>query len=244
MATCFSLAHQRHCHDRGRHEARSAGRLVGRRTVRATRLPMLVNALIGTKFKPLLGYVDSAGVGMAMERGELEGYCSFTWGSIKSARPKWIEQKLINILLQLTTSKHPELPHVPLVMELCQGRRRAAGIHVRVRRSGNGTSGGGAARRSGRSRRGATARLRRYDEGQGIPRGRRPHVHRHRSDRRKGGGSSFWRASTRPRRMLLTASQKFMPDGRRRSKHERSLVLGSRGRTEIGCSARAFLLAD
>jgi tripartite-type tricarboxylate transporter receptor subunit TctC len=79
--------------------------------------PMLVNALIGTKFKPLLGYVDSAGVGLAMERGELEGYCSFTWGSIKSARPKWIEQKLINILLQLTTSKHPELSHVPLAME-------------------------------------------------------------------------------------------------------------------------------
>ena len=66
---------------------------------------MIVNALLGTKFKPLLGYVDAAGVGLAMERGELEGYCSFTWGSIKSARPKWIEQKLINILLQLTTEQ-------------------------------------------------------------------------------------------------------------------------------------------
>jgi tripartite-type tricarboxylate transporter receptor subunit TctC len=79
--------------------------------------PMIVNALIGTRFKPLLGYVDSAGVGLAMERGELEGYCSFTWGSIKSARPQWIEKKLINILLQLTTSKHPELPNVPLIMD-------------------------------------------------------------------------------------------------------------------------------
>ena len=82
--------------------------------------PMLVNALIGTKFKPLLGYVDSAGVGLAMERGELEGYCSFTWGSIKSARPKWIEQKQINILLQLTLSRHRELPHIPLAMDLAK----------------------------------------------------------------------------------------------------------------------------
>jgi tripartite-type tricarboxylate transporter receptor subunit TctC len=79
--------------------------------------PMIVNAFIGTKFKPLLGYVDSAGVGLAMERGELEGYCSFTWGSIKSARPQWIEKKQINILLQLTTRKHPDLAHVPLVMD-------------------------------------------------------------------------------------------------------------------------------
>jgi tripartite-type tricarboxylate transporter receptor subunit TctC len=80
--------------------------------------PMLLNALIGTKFKPLLGYVDSAGVGLAMERGELEGYCSFTWGSIKSARPKWIEDKQIRILLQLTLTKHPELPDVPMVLDL------------------------------------------------------------------------------------------------------------------------------
>src|SRR4029077_10346710 len=79
--------------------------------------PMILNALIGTKFKPLLGYVDSAGVGLAMERGELEGYCSFTWGSIKSARPQWIEKKQINILLQLTTAKSPELPNVPTVMD-------------------------------------------------------------------------------------------------------------------------------
>jgi len=79
--------------------------------------PLILNALIGTKFKALLGYVDSAGVGLAMERGELEGYCSFTWGSIKSARPKWIEQKQINILMQLALSAHRELPDVPLVMD-------------------------------------------------------------------------------------------------------------------------------
>src|SRR3954471_478394 len=82
--------------------------------------PMLLDALIGTKFKPLLGYVDSAGVGLAMERGELEGYCSFTLGSIKAARPKWIEQKQINILLQLTLSKHRELADIPLAMELAK----------------------------------------------------------------------------------------------------------------------------
>jgi len=80
-------------------------------------MPMIVNAFLGTKFKPLLGYVDSAGVGLAMERGELEGYCSFTWGSIKSARPKWVEDKLINILLQLAVTRNPELPAVPLIMD-------------------------------------------------------------------------------------------------------------------------------
>jgi hypothetical protein len=53
-----------------------------------------------------------------MERGELDGYCSFTWSAIKSARPQWVAEKQINVLLQLSLSKHPELPDVPLVMDL------------------------------------------------------------------------------------------------------------------------------
>jgi hypothetical protein len=43
-----------------------------------------------------------------------------TWGSIKSARPRWIEQKQIDILLQLTFQKHPELAHVPLITEFAR----------------------------------------------------------------------------------------------------------------------------
>ena len=89
--------------------------------------PLLLNALIGTKFKPITGYPDSGAVGLAMERGELEGYCSFTWGSIKGARPQWVKEKLIAIILQLTLRKHPELPHVPLVMDYArdEGARQA-----------------------------------------------------------------------------------------------------------------------
>src|SRR5262245_56025222 len=48
----------------------------------------LLNAVLGTKFKTVLGYPDSGAVGIAMERGEIDGYCSFTWAAIKSARPQ------------------------------------------------------------------------------------------------------------------------------------------------------------
>jgi len=72
----------------------------------------------------VLGYPDSAAVGIAMERGELDGYCSFTWAAVKSARPNWIEQKQINVLLQLSLTKHPELPDVPSLPE--------AGLKARI----------------------------------------------------------------------------------------------------------------
>jgi hypothetical protein len=82
--------------------------------------PKLLNAFLGTKFKTVLGYPDSAAVGLAMERRELDGYCSFTWSAIKSARPQWPAEKKINFLLQLSLSRHPELAGVPLVTDLAK----------------------------------------------------------------------------------------------------------------------------
>lgn len=82
--------------------------------------PLIVNAFTGTRFKPIPGYPDSAAVGLAMQRGELDGYCSFTYASIKSARPDWLDKKQINLLLQLTLHRHPELPDVPAVTDFAK----------------------------------------------------------------------------------------------------------------------------
>jgi tripartite-type tricarboxylate transporter receptor subunit TctC len=79
--------------------------------------PQIMNALIGTRFKVVLGYPDSGTVGMAMERGELHGYCSFSWGSIKSAHKDWLDGKRIAIMVQLSLTKTPELPGVPSIMD-------------------------------------------------------------------------------------------------------------------------------
>ena len=80
-------------------------------------LPQIMNAMIGTRFKVVPGYPDSGAVGLAMERGELDGYCSFTWGSLKAARRDWIDNKRINIFVQLSLAKSAELPGVPSIME-------------------------------------------------------------------------------------------------------------------------------
>jgi hypothetical protein len=60
--------------------------------------PLLVNETVRTRFKPVLGYADSGAVGIAMEQGELDGYCGFTISAIKSARPQWLERREVNIL--------------------------------------------------------------------------------------------------------------------------------------------------
>jgi tripartite-type tricarboxylate transporter receptor subunit TctC len=79
--------------------------------------PKILNAVLGTKFNVVVGYTDSAQIGLAMERGELDGACGFSYGTIKSARPDWLAKQEINLLLQLTIKKSPELPKVPLVTD-------------------------------------------------------------------------------------------------------------------------------
>ena len=81
-------------------------------------MPRVLNALAGTKFKIYNGYPDSAAVGLAMEQGEVDGYCGFTLGSVRSARPQWLENKLVSIVAQMGTDKHPDLPDVPNPLDL------------------------------------------------------------------------------------------------------------------------------
>ncbi len=81
-------------------------------------MPRVLNALVGTKFKVYNGYPDSAAVGIAMEQGEVDGYCGFTLGSVRSARPQWLENKLVAVVTQMGTDKHPDLPDVPNPLDL------------------------------------------------------------------------------------------------------------------------------
>ncbi|MGE5538312.1 MAG: Bug family tripartite tricarboxylate transporter substrate binding protein [Gemmatimonas sp.] len=78
--------------------------------------PQIMNAMIGTRFKVVPGYPDSGAVGIAMERGELHGYCSFSWGSLKSARKDWLDNRRVTVMVQLSLTGTPELADVPSVM--------------------------------------------------------------------------------------------------------------------------------
>ncbi len=86
----------------------------------ATQLPKLLNGLFGTRFKLVMGYPGGNEMNMAMERGETQGRCGLSWGSYKATHPEWVEKKLLKILFQVSFSKHPDLPDVPLLMDLAE----------------------------------------------------------------------------------------------------------------------------
>jgi tripartite-type tricarboxylate transporter receptor subunit TctC len=88
--------------------------------------PAVTNAALGTKFKIITGYPGGNDITLALERNEVQGRCGWSWSSVKSTHKSWIEEKKMVVLAQLSLSKHPELPDVPLVMDLAKNDEQRA----------------------------------------------------------------------------------------------------------------------
>src|SRR5215813_9094714 len=75
--------------------------------------PRLYNALLGTKFKIVTGYNGTADIGLAIERGEVQGIGDWSWSSLKKQKPDWIRDKKVTLLLQGALQNDPDLGNVP-----------------------------------------------------------------------------------------------------------------------------------
>ncbi|MBX9739728.1 MAG: hypothetical protein K2X62_06645 [Beijerinckiaceae bacterium] len=82
--------------------------------------PTALNRILGTKFKVIPGYGGSAATALAMERGETSGIGGMNFSSVLANKPDWLRDKKINILVQLSLDRHPDLPNVPTVVELAK----------------------------------------------------------------------------------------------------------------------------
>jgi len=78
----------------------------------------LLRNLFGARIKLVTGYPGGSGINLAMERGEVEGRCGWSWSSVKSRSADWLRDKKINLLIQLGLEKSPDLPDVPLVIDV------------------------------------------------------------------------------------------------------------------------------
>jgi len=84
----------------------------------------MVKNVLGAKLKLVTGYPGTSDIVLAIERGELDGRCGWSWSSIKSTRPSWITDKKLNVLLQLSMTQNQELTDVPIITELVNERQR------------------------------------------------------------------------------------------------------------------------
>jgi tripartite-type tricarboxylate transporter receptor subunit TctC len=96
--------------------------------------PIVLRNLFRLPMRIVTGYPGGSDLNLAMERGEIDGRCGWSWTSIVSRNRDWLTEKRIQITLQIALQKHEDLPDVPLIMDLTNDPRRDAALKLIVSR--------------------------------------------------------------------------------------------------------------
>jgi tripartite-type tricarboxylate transporter receptor subunit TctC len=81
---------------------------------------LLYRNVFDARIKLVSGYHGTTPIILAMERGEVDGLCGYSWSTIKSKHQPWLQAKTINILVQAGLKKDAEIADVPLVLDMAK----------------------------------------------------------------------------------------------------------------------------
>jgi tripartite-type tricarboxylate transporter receptor subunit TctC len=80
--------------------------------------PTVVREILGLKFNVIAGYKGTNEIGLAMERGEVDGNAGLIWASVKAQNQQWLREKKLRVFVQYGRERDSELPDVPLLYDL------------------------------------------------------------------------------------------------------------------------------
>jgi tripartite-type tricarboxylate transporter receptor subunit TctC len=81
--------------------------------------PTTINYFLGTKMRVVPGYGGGAQVRLAMERGEVHGFCG-QFDGWKSVKPEWLKEGRLAHLVQLASKRSADMPDTPLLSEFAR----------------------------------------------------------------------------------------------------------------------------
>lgn len=80
-------------------------------------VPTILNRVLGTKIKIVMGYPGGNEMNLAMERREVDGRCGWSRSSLMASKPDWVANKKVSLLVQAGLQKSPLMQEVPLAMD-------------------------------------------------------------------------------------------------------------------------------
>jgi len=86
----------------------------------------VMNAVLGTRFKPILGYQSGPAMTLAMARGEIESRATTNLRSLFATTPQGAEA--FNVLVQFGLRKDPNYPNIPLATEFAETNEKRAAL--------------------------------------------------------------------------------------------------------------------
>jgi tripartite-type tricarboxylate transporter receptor subunit TctC len=99
---------------------------------------VMLRNVFGAKMRLVSGYPGGADMTLAIERGEVDGRCGWSWASVKLQRPDWVTGHKLNVLVQLAMQPSPDLPGVPLITEFATTERQRQIIEMVLSRQAMG----------------------------------------------------------------------------------------------------------
>jgi tripartite-type tricarboxylate transporter receptor subunit TctC len=82
---------------------------------------LIMRNVFGAKVKLVTGYPGGNDINLAMERGEVDGRCGWSWSSLKTQK-QWLSQ--INLLAQFAVEKNTDIPQVPWTIERAKNQEQ------------------------------------------------------------------------------------------------------------------------
>jgi tripartite-type tricarboxylate transporter receptor subunit TctC len=82
--------------------------------------PTVMNSLLGTRFKLVTGYQSTAEIGLAMERGEVQGRAGNNFNSLKAENAELLKTGKIVLITQIGLERDPEFPDLPLMTDFAK----------------------------------------------------------------------------------------------------------------------------
>jgi tripartite-type tricarboxylate transporter receptor subunit TctC len=76
-----------------------------------------LNALLGTRLKPITGYPGTQEIMLAVDRGELDGIAGHSWGVARISSKDDLASGRLKLVMQLGLDKHKELADVPILTD-------------------------------------------------------------------------------------------------------------------------------
>ncbi len=97
---------------------------------------LMMKNLVGARIKLVKGYAGTKNLVLALEKGEIDGFCGYAWASIMSQAPHLVTENKINILVQFGFDPVPELTKrgVPQIWGFVKDEetRKALELHAAV----------------------------------------------------------------------------------------------------------------
>jgi len=90
----------------------------------------LYNNVFNTKINIISGYRGTNPMILAMERGEVDGFCGLSWSTVKARHMEWFKNKTINVLVQAALQKEADIPDVPLALDLAKSEEQRQVLKV------------------------------------------------------------------------------------------------------------------